>query len=791
MIKNFLKIAFRNLMRHKLHSIINIFGLAIGLAATILIASYVYFELSYDRYNTKYDQIYRLYTYISLPNGSSVEGPVTLGTLAPLIKDRIPEIDFASRMRGYNEPEVEYNDNLYSNNKLLWVDSTFFDIFSFNFIAGNPNIALTQPNSIVITRTFAERLFGEKDAFSRSIRFQDENFKITGIIEDSPLNSHFHFDMLGSFITISNDKKDVTRTSGFNFYTYVIFNDNVNKQQLESKLNELLVEASNERFAALGLTLKTRLQPLKDVHLKSKSTMEFEDGGDINNVYIFSVLCLFIILIAIVNFVNLVTANSEIRAKEIGLRKVMGAYKSYLFRQFIGESIVVSFLSFILALGIAELMIDLFRQLMGSPIIIPYWDNISILLIMIGGVFVLGILSGAYPAFYLSGFLPVKALKGSKSSSAKNSILRKVLVVFQFAIAIFLMVNLALLYTQVHYLKNKDLGFDKEQVMVVSKLTNSLLKSYKSIKAELLANPNVVSVTASQSIPGQLASVEALFKLGDDAANSIVFNVGGIRHDFLKTYGIEIVEGRDFMEEMGTDKNGVLMNEITVKELGLENPIGKKVVVTFDTMSVIGVFRDFNYRSLHHAIEPMGYTIYSTYFEYISIKLQTQDMPATITAIEKTFHKLDPNYTFNYDFIDQTFSQMYEKEEKINQLITFAAILSIIISMLGLFALTSFTIQQKTQEIGIRKVMGASETKIVKMFIYDLSKWVLFATIFAVPFSYYAMNKWLGKFVYHTNIAVWMFVAGTFLALLIAIATVGIITMKAARSNPAESLKYE
>ncbi len=790
MLKNFFIIALRNLSRHKLHSSINILGLAVGLAASILIASYVFFELSYDRYNKNYHQIHRLYSYLTLPNGSSLEGPVVLGNLAPMIEARIPEVDAVSRIWGYREPEIEYKDQLFTQNRLMWVDSAFFRIFTFNFIAGNPENALVEKNSIVITEELAQKIFGDEDAFNQSIRFFNANYKITGIIENVPINSHFQFDILGSFLTVSNDERDATQTNGFDFHTYLICNENADLQQIEEKINALSVETSDARFAAIGLKIKTGLQPLKDIHLKSKSTVEFEDGGDINNVYIFSALCLFIILIAIVNFINLVTANSECRAKEIGLRKVMGAYKNNLFRQFIGESLVVALIAFVLALGISQLMIHSFRQLMDSPIVLPYWNNLMVFILMLGFVVIVGIISGAYPAFYLSGFLPVKALKGSKSSSAKNSLLRKALVVFQFAIAIFLMVNLALLFAQVDYMKRKDLGFDKEQVLVLDQLSDKLKSSYQPVKSALLANPNVVSVTGSQSIPSTLQSIEALYKLGDDPTSSIVFNEARIHYDFLKTYGVEIIEGRTFQEEMGTDDGNIIVNEATVKKLGLENPIGQKVVPTFDTVTIIGVYHDFNFRSLHFEIEPMGYVL-SPNIEYISIKLNTKDMPAALKEIEEITAQIDPNYTFSYQFIDQTFNEMYQKEEKVNQLISYAAVLAIIISMMGLFALTSFTIQQKRQEIGIRKVMGASESGIVKLFIYDLVKWVLLASVVAIPVAYYAMDKWLGNFVYHTNISFWMFFAGILLALIIAVATVGLITLKAARANPAEALKYE
>ncbi len=791
MIQNFLKIALRSLAKHRLHSFINIFGLAVGLAATILIASYVYFELSYDRHHANYDHIYRLYSDISLPNGSKIEGPITLGSIAPKIHDQVPEVEKVCRFFGYRDREVEYNDQIYYNNKLLWVDSTFFEIFSFDFVSGNHKTALVEKNTVVITESYSKKLFGEGDAFNKTIKFRGENHKITGVVKDILLNSHIQFDMVGAFTTISNETFDITKSNGFSFYTYLLCRDNIDKNQLETKISEIAMEASNERFSSLGLTIKTFLQPLSDIHLQSKTAMELEPAGDLNNVYIFSVLAIFIILIAIVNFVNLVTANSESRAKEVGLRKVMGAFRSQLLRQFIGESVLISFIAFLIALGLAELFIDPFRHLMDSAIIIPYWNDISLLFFMLIGVLLLGIISGAYPAFYLTRILPVKALKGSKGSSGKNSVMRKALVVFQFAIAIFLLVNLALLYSQVAYLKDKKLGFDKDQVLVLDNLTRTMYKSYESLKADLLSNPNVMSVTASQSVPGKTRNVEALFKVGDDASSAIVFNENRIQNDYLSTFGIEIVEGRDFSEELKTDRNNLLINESTVKALGLVDPVNKKLVVTFDTMMVIGVFRDYNFLSLHNAIEPLGFTSYSEDFSYISIKLNTKDVKATLADIEEAVKALDPNYSFSYEFIDQSFKNMYQKEERVNKLISYASILSILISMLGLFALTSFTTQQRIREIGVRKVMGASENGIVKMFVFDLSKWVLIGAFIAFPLAYYAMDKWLDGFVYHTNIAVWMFLLGGLISLIFAALIVSLISLRAARINPAESLKYE
>jgi len=793
MIYNFLKIALRNLQKHKLHSSINITGLALGMAATIIIASYVFFELSYDKHHKNYDDIYRIYSIISLPNGESVEGPSTIGTVAPLIPEQIPEVTSSVRMTSFREIEIRYKDKQFSNDKLLWADSCFFDIFSCDFIAGNPKAALTEVRSLVLTESTARAYFGEEDAYNKVVQVHDKSYKITGIIKDSPINSHFHFDILGSFVTKMTGKYDITKDNGFNFYTYLVCPGfEANKEQIEEKTNVLINKISNERFGDMGLTVDSYFQPLKDIHLKSNSIFELGNNGNINNIYIFSALAIFIILIAIVNFINLVTANSETRAKEIGLRKVMGAHRNNLFRQFIGESVLTSFFAFILALGLTQLLIGLFSQLMDSPVVLPYSTNPEVMILMLLAVIIIGFISGSYPALYLSRYLPVDALKGSKSSGgAKNTILRKSLVVFQFSIAIFLMINLALLYKQASFLKTKELGFNKDHIVVANNFTQKIHNSFESLKADLLTNPNVLSVTASQGVPGELGNIEAAYKVGDNPTSSIAIHESRIQDDYMETFGMQLAEGVDFSPDMGTSKQKIILNQTAVKRMGLVDPLHKKVVFFTDTLQVIGVVKDFHFQSLHQKIAPLALTKRRDWFEVISIKINGNQVSQTLDEIEAGFTAVDPNNTFQYWFIDQNFAEMYLTEEKTNQLITYAAILAIIISMLGLFALTSFTISQKVKEIGVRKVMGASVSQIMKLFVTDLVKWVLFAGLIAFPLAWFSMTKWLEKFVYHTEISLWMFLFGGFLALIIAIATVSFISFKAARANPVNSLKYE
>ncbi len=792
MIKNFLITAIRALMRRKMHSFINILGLTIGMAATLLIISYIYHELSYDKFHKNYDHIYRIYSDISLPNGNGVNGPATLGNVAPKLQDQLPSVKKAVRMTSYRRADMQVEEHRYTSVKFIWADTTFFDIFSFNFIHGNPQLALANPFQAVLTEEMAIKMFGSADeAYEKTYKHGGELYKITGILENIPETSHIKFEVMASMSSVMNEKRDITNEGMFNFYTYVWAEPNADLEQIGQKTDEMVQQTVKEKLPSMGLNCVSTLQPLGDIHLKSNSFFEMEPSGDMNSVYIFSALAIFIILIAIINFINLVTANSETRAKEIGLRKVMGAFRQHLFFQFIGEAIIVSLISFAIALALAEALINPFQELMDTKAQLPYWGNTGVLLMIIAGVMLVGFLSGSYPALYLSRFLPVKALKGSKSSSSKNLALRKMLVVFQFTIAIFLLINLSMLYSQVNFMKKKDLGFDKEQVMVVENFSRKIRTSYESLKADLLMNPNVVSVAASQGVPGISVSIEGMHKNGENADNSIVMNENRVQYDYFKTMGIDIVAGRSFSKEMGTESNKVVLNETAIKELGLSDPINKKVIMIVDTLTIIGVCKDFHFKSLHNEIEPIAHTIRSTYFSYITIKLNSQNYQQAILDIESIFAKADPNNVFDYSFMDQRFNDMYQKEERTNTLITSTSILAIIISMLGLFALTSFTISQKYQEIGIRKALGSSEMNVIMMFVKSMTQWVAVAAVISIPLAYFAMDKWLERFVFHTDITIWMFAFGIVLALFIAIVTVGLISRKAAYANPVDALKYE
>ncbi len=791
MFKNFLKIAFRNLNHKKFHSFINLFGLSIGLAASIMIVSYVFYELSYDKYNENYSKIYRIFTVINSPDGSTTEAPITSFAIALHTANELPEITNFVRLLN-SGTQFELNNKLYNDIEVAWADSSYFNIFTHKFLSGNIEMALSDKNSLVITKSTEQKLFGNESGLDEMLRINGDLFKITGIIEDVPLNSHFEFDAIVPIYTRVGTLEEEEQQASLSYVSYILTNGQENFDQLQTKVNQIFQDHYAAELVQYGVTVNQSLQPLSSIHLRSKTSYEMKPPGDINNIYIFSVLAFFIIIIAIINFINLTTANSETRAREIGLRKVMGANRPTLFKQFISESLIITLISFLLALGITELFIDQFRELMSSPILLLYKSNTLFLIGLVSSVIIIGFIAGSYPALHLSKYLPIEVLKGSKSSSGKKSVLlQRSLVVFQFAIATFLLISLNLVYKQISYVKNKDLGFDKEHVIVIKNLTEKIRESFEDLKSELVQIPEVIRLSGSHSVPGTGRNMSICYKEGDDASNNIMMHTNQIYYDYLNTYGMELIAGREFDKSMGTDSTKIIINETAAKALGLDKPLHKKLMMGDNPNEVIGVMKDFHFNSLHQKIGPMAYFLTDEGVDLISLKLSAKNIEQSIKKIEASLQDFDPSYTFSYNFIDESFAEMYEAEDRINKLITYASVLALIISILGLIALTMQTIQKKTHEIGIRKVMGAEISQVVQMFVLELLRWVVLATIIAIPIAYLFTTRWLENFVYQTKIGAGVFIWGCLVSIIIAILTVGIISYNTARANPVESLKYE
>mgnify|MGYP006278290321 CR=1 FL=1 len=788
---NYWKIALRNLSKQKVFSFINIFGLSFGMAAAILIMLYVHHELSYDAFHEKADRIYRVASDVSMSDGKSFSGAVATGDFGPEATKQIPAIEKFTRLYSFEEVELAYNDNKFINISFTWSDSTFFDIFSFDLLAGNQSKVLAEPGSIVISESLATRIFGKEDPYLKTVEMANNNYTITGVFDDFPKNSHFHVEAIGSISTVDTPERQLVERDGLSFPTYFLLAPNSAPEDFKELFEQVVQDRVIDRFGQYGFEVKTTLQPIRDIHLQSNMDFEIGNNGSLESIYIFIALAVFIVIIAAVNFVNLVTARSQTRSKEIGVRKVLGANRKVLIRQFIGESVIISLIAFAVALALTELFIGPFAEVMERDITVVYWQDPLILLLMLGAILLVGIFSGLYPAFYLASFNPVQVLRGSLKNRDKTGGLRKALVIFQFSISIFLILSLIVFYTQINYLKSKDLGFDREQVLVIRNLTDQVRDKFESLKADLLQIPGVLSVSAAQSVPGEGRSLQNAYKVGDNSEQGIMIHENRVQHGYAKTLGLQIVRGRDFDPEMSTDTAATIINQTAAKKLGLEDPIGKDIMVWNHECRIIGVVKDFNYRSLYNEVEPLALTMYNQWFRVIPLKFKTNNVSGLLDEIGETMKHTDNNYAFDYYFIDQKFASMYENEERNNNLFTYAAVLAIIIAMLGLFALTSFTVQRRIKEIGIRKSMGASSGNIVWMLTARIMQWVLIANLIAWPLAYYFMSDWLKNFEYRVGIYWWMYLMAGILAAFIAFVTVSVQSYKAAASNPVDALRYE
>ena len=791
--RNFFTTAFRVLKKNKTNTFINVVGLGLGFSISFLLMIYVYHQLSYDRFHEKSDRIYRVTVEGSMADGKIISGAMTSGETADLVQAQVPEAEHVTRVYPFGSRTVLVDEQRFTNERLAYVDTAFFEIFTFPFIAGDPRTAFRDPMSAVLSETSAEKFFGTTDVLDKVIRLRGFDYRITGVMRDMPRNSHLKFDILAAFESLLRPEWAIIENNGISFPTYILKREDADPEVFKEKSIQVADDRLLERFEPIGIKLYHHLQPIHDVYLHSRFSFADEDGGDIRNVYIFSFLAFFILLIAVFNYVNLITAQSEKRAREIGMRKVIGANKRDLVRQFIGESVIVSLIAFVLALMLNELLITPFSHLVDENFSLIYWENPLVLGGIVLFVLLIGVLSGVYPAFYLSRFEPIVVLKGTQHGAGGKHALRKILVSLQFAISIFLIASLLLVHRQVSYMKHKDLGFERENVVTVTSLTGTLVSTYESLKAELLQNPNILAVTASESIPGQQRSAQNCYKRGDDPSTAILVHENRIHDGYLETFGIQLLEGRDFDPELRTDSASFIINQSAARKLGLENPVGQDIVVWAINGRIIGVVADYNFSSLHHEIEPLVLSRYADWFSGISIRLQPGNLAENLEYIRTRFMEADPNYTFDYTFVDQSFQQMYQQEERINKLITAAAILAVVISFMGLFALTSFTVARKIKEIGIRKTLGAPVHRIVLQLSGELSRWMLAGNLIAWPAAYLMVSRWQQNFAFQIDLVQhwWLFLTAGLLAGAVGMLAMLYQSISAARANPVESLRSE
>jgi putative ABC transport system permease protein len=798
MIKNYLKIAWRNLVTNKVFSAINIFGLSIGLACCILMFLFIQRELSYDKFHVNAKNIFRITSEADGPNGKTSLA-VTPAPWAPLMKKDYPEIKQYVRLLRDEKTLLGEKGKEHSFAKnVLFVDSGFFNVFSFKLLNGNPATVLTQPNSIVLTKAAARKYFGDANPIGKSIEATTAftstiDVQVTGVIEEPPANSHIKFDALISMSTLG----DLSNLWSYHMHnSYVVLADGVSKNTVEAKLKFFSDKYLANNPNADGKQ-DIHLQPLTDIHLRSNLVGELEANGDITYVYIFSGIALFVLLIACLNFMNLSTVRSLKRAKEVGMRKVVGAERTQLVRQFLVESVMVTFFALLFSLVIVVLALPVFNQLSERTLTVNFFGNINFILILVALTGIVGLLSGIYPASVLSSFKPVEVLKGSFQKSIKGGALRKVLVTIQFVISITLIAGTILVYNQLQFVQNKKLGFDKEKVVVATIQQNSDLAKVESLKNSLLNIPGVISVSAASTIPSTKIPVNLIHDENYPVKQNRSMQMLFVDHDFVKTMQMKLVDGRDFSVTHPTDVNeGFIINEEAVKQLGWKtanNAVGKTFQwVMPDTVlkngKIIGVVEDFNITPLKTAVQPLVMHILPRRFQYLYIRLSSNN---ALSQIENKFKQINPGQPFEYNFLDDTINSMYASEKKLGKIFGYFSCLAILIACMGILGLSIYAAQQRIKEIGIRKVLGATTLSIVSELSKEFLKPVLVAAFIASPIAWWVMNKWLEDFAYRINISLWIFVIAGIAAILIALVTVSFQAIKAAVANPVKSLRTE
>jgi len=814
MIKNYLKVAFRNLRDLKGLSVINIVGLAVGIASCIVILLYVAAELGYDRFNENADQIYRIHLE-ALVNGGKVNVAMSARPLGPTLAHNYPEVAAYTRIKNVDAPTVKYKDKVFSERKFYWVDSTFFDVFTVSFLEGDPKTALATPNTIVITESVARKYFGNENPVGKILGTSQsgQDYLVTGVVKEFPPNAHFHFDFLGSLSSCEDSRSQSWVENPY--YTYVLLRKGTDPDQFQSKLRDVVknypwaeinritkMGIAFEQFEAAGNRFVYRMQPLTSIHLHSHLDYELEPNSDISYVYIFSVIAVVILLLAIVNFMNLATARSEKRAKEVGIRKALGSNRSQLAAQFFAESILTSLLAVLLAIVLIELFAPMLSQLTGLQISLDLFASpFPILGLLCFGI-VVGIVSGSYPAFYLSSFRPIQMLKKGTGHENRRPLLRDGLIIFQFAVSIVLFVGTLTVYSELLFIQNKNLGFNKEQVIVLNGTEAIGGNKIKSFRQELVSAPRVISATSTSAVPGMGTyglSSTTFNPLGNSIRNPQQLWILIGDYNLLSTYQMKLAQGRFFDREYGSDSASVVLNEAAVAALAFKDPLGKEVVSAGSTpqenkmLRIIGVVKDFNFESLHQPVHPLAIFLSADgqVLPHISIRVAPGDYPSTISSLETIWHKFAGNQTFDYTFLDQGLASLYKAEQRTATIAATFSGLAIFIACLGLFGLAAFVTEQRTKEIGIRKILGATVSEIVIMLSKQFTIWVLVANVVAWPIAYYMMNNWLRDFAYRINISVWIFAVSGLLALAIALLTVSSHAIKAATANPVQSLRYE
>jgi len=811
MLKNYFNVALRNLLKHKFYSLLNIMGLSIGLACFMLISLFIKDELSYDTFNKDYKRMYRM-DFAATLNGNDIISAQTGKPVADVLIQDYPEVAETIRLRDYSPWFVKRKEGVetFKEEQVLMADSNFFKFFTVKLVYGEVETALRRPNTLALDIETSKKIFGDVNPIGEVLLLDNStDYEVTAVYEKIPQTSHFNHNMILSMTSIDWGPGNWLST---NFNTYVKLREGAEETALESKFPEMteiycgpLIEQflnmNLQEFRESGNALGFSLTPITDIHLTSDKEDELEANGNIKYVYVFSAVALFILALACINFMNLSTARSSNRAKEVGVRKVMGAFRKQLIYQFISEAILISFLSFIAAYSLVLAAIPGFNLITGKELSYLVILEPAYLFAMLGIIVLVGVLAGSYPAFYLSMFKPAEVLKGKIRQGIKSGPIRSTLVVFQFSISIIMIIGTAIVFDQLSFIQNKKLGYDKDQILTVND-TFILGDQVKAFKEEASRNANIINSTVTSFTPtSNYSNSDLYFKSPSAAADeSLVLSEARVDFDFVSTLGIQIKEGRAFSKDFATDSTAVILNESAVVQFGFEDPVGS-MLYTYEggdddnpevvPLRIVGIVKDFHYESLRNNISPLIIKLGGGSSGTAMFKIQMANSNETIDHLKATWEKFAPGQPFDFRFLNNEFNAQYEEEQKVGQIFSIFAILAIVIACLGLFGLAAFTAEQKTKEIGIRKTLGASVSSIVNLLSKNFIKLVLISFLVAIPISYLAMEYWLGDFAYRTTLKPVTFILSGLAAIVIAWITISFQSWKAARSNPVKSLRTE
>ena len=785
MLKNYLKIAVRNLRRQKVYTFINLTGLAVGITCVILILLWIQDELSFEKFQKNRNELYAVTMRDSRDHDTRESTNFSISyALAPLMKQEFPEIIDFTRIQQRSSFEscmLKYGSKVFNDNGMILADPSFFKMFTYRFIKGNPNTALLNKNSIVITQNTAEKFFGDEEPIGKTLRFNSrQDFTVSGVVENPPHNSELQFKVVAPIQILGSET-----LSGWAWESssFILVRKNTVISELERKISGMI----QKNHPMPGVNLIIGIQPLTRVHL-------YYGDGDIKLIYIFLSVAIFILLIACINYMNLSTARFSRRAREVGLRKVLGAQRAALIRQFLFESVSLSIVALLIAATLVEILLPFFNIVTNKNLEFVSPDNLLMICGLVGLAVMVGIIAGSYPAIFLSSFQPAAVIKGTGKINLRSSTLRAVLVVTQFSIAIIMLISTIMVFKQYNYLVNKDLGYNKDQIVYIP-INKEIKQKYESLKNVLFQKPDIKNVTVASSLPNEIGSVNPIEWEGKQDSKMVLIHFGVVDHDYLNTFRMKLSAGRDFSKDITADISNFIINKKAAQLMGLKNPLDKGISFMGLNGKIIGVVDDFNNRPLDEETNPLILTIYPNYYDYfvqyVLIKINSNNISETLKYIDRVVNESAPSYPVEFKFLDQTVNNLYQSVRRSLYLFEYFAFLAIFISCLGLFGLASFMTELRTKEIGVRKTLGASVTGVALLLSREFTKWILLANLIAWPVAYYAMNSWLHDFAYRISISWWIFILSGGLALAIALATVSIQVIKAATANPVKSLKYE